>query len=176
MISQILVSALLISTVYGVNVTVQHYGKEEITVSITGMEDIKMLPGAVQMVSMEENWSGNISACSEVCDGPKTVAELKLGAEQDQYVVSVVNGFNLPMKLIPETHHETHCKASVCAANVLKMCPEENRVVDSLGNTAACQGVPELLKAVCPDAIVEETERITKEQCCKALGYLVLIG
>lgn len=48
---------------------------------------------------MDSTWSGSISACNDVCDGPRSSAVLNLGTDQDQYAVSLVDGFNLPIKV-----------------------------------------------------------------------------
>lgn len=58
-----------------------------------------MLKNLQANLELESGWSGSISACSDVCDVTRTSAELNIGAAQDQYDISLVNGFNLPMKV-----------------------------------------------------------------------------
>ncbi|CAH0564875.1 unnamed protein product [Brassicogethes aeneus] len=174
MFFKIIVSALLVSTVFSRRVSINNYQQKELTVSITGRDDIKMPPHSQIPLDLEENWSGKISGCSEMCEGPRTEVELTLGAEMDQYDVSLINGWNLPMKIVPQ--NGDNCQASVCTPNMLHICPDEDRVLNARGIPVACRNSPMVFKKVCPNSITDENDRPAKVHNCHAEGYKVMFG
>jgi hypothetical protein len=78
---------------------------------------------------------------------PATLAEFTLsdGSGQDSYDVSLVDGFNLPMKMIPNrvlgsnpsANPNTWCQVAGCNSNLNDICPNELRNVLN-GNVVSC--------------------------------------
>lgn len=69
---------------------------------------------------------------------PVTVAEWTLAANQggeDNYDLSVVDGFSVPMLVTPTGG----CKAPVCAANLNTNCPQELALAGPDGKTVGCK-------------------------------------
>ncbi|CAH0564874.1 unnamed protein product [Brassicogethes aeneus] len=161
----IFIVALLAGSTFGKEVIVQNKGKVGLTVSVSGLSGIQLPPKGKSILDLPENWQGKISGCSELCDGPKTVADLTLSPTLDQYDVSLSNGFNIPIKVIPV--HGGKCKAAVCASRKInKICPLESQVKNTLGEVVACKNNP-LIEAICPKARIME---------CKAESIRVILG
>ncbi|XP_019881486.1 uncharacterized protein LOC109609286 [Aethina tumida] len=171
--SQVFIVLLLISITFAKQIVVQNKGRTPLQVSITGKDNISLLAHSIAKVDLEEGWSGSISACREVCDGPKTVAELSIGATADQYSVSLVNGFNLPIKVVPIKGRR--CTAAICSAKINKLCPVENQVSNSLGVVVACKKSPAIFQKVCKKAVIVEGD-ILNVKTCNAQSYKVIIG
>lgn len=83
------------------------------------------------------------------CDGrgpspPVTLVEVTLASPgsggQDFYDVSLVDGFNVPVRIAPSGGGSGDCRAVACAGDVNAMCPTELRVVAaSSGGVVACR-------------------------------------
>lgn len=77
-------------------------------------------------------------------DGRGTLVQLSLAAAgADLYDVSLVDGFDLPMAMIPvgvSTDHvgRSECRPASCAADLTVVCPEELRRYDDAGAIAYC--------------------------------------
>ncbi|XP_019881448.1 uncharacterized protein LOC109609252 [Aethina tumida] len=173
MISQIFTILLVVSATFAKQVVVQNKANSILQVSVTGQDDITLLPKTIVNLELDSTWSGSISACNDVCDGPRSSAVLNLGTDQDQYAVSLVDGFNLPIKVIPI--NSKGCNAAVCGANINKLCPAENQVVNSLGVVRACKNSPLLFQSLCPKAVVTLGDQLDV-QTCNALSYKVILG
>ncbi|KAH6835227.1 Pathogenesis-related thaumatin superfamily protein [Perilla frutescens var. hirtella] len=72
---------------------------------------------------------------------PATVIELTLGTHASPthfYDVSVVDGFNLPVSVVPEGGPTAGCRVAACAANLNVCCPN-NLVVRRRGKVVGCK-------------------------------------
>ncbi|QRV73414.1 pathogenesis-related protein PR5K (thaumatin family) [Ceratobasidium sp. AG-Ba] len=75
-------------------------------------------------------------ACTGVSSGPTTLAEFTLGADaQDWTDVSLVDGFNLPLKVT----NNVGCKTFECVVDLNVNCPAPLRALDSAGKTIGCK-------------------------------------
>ncbi|CAL9233920.1 unnamed protein product, partial [Arabidopsis halleri] len=78
---------------------------------------------------------------------PTTLAEFRIGssrkiyAVQDSYNVSLVDGYNVQMKITPQGG-SGNCKTVGCVSDVNAICPNELRVTDSKG-VVACKSACE---------------------------------
>jgi len=87
--------------------------------------------------------SGQISCNGAGGNSPATLAEFTLGGDQDKdfYDISLVDGFNLPMSVVPQAQG---CRTTSCAANVNAGCPAALAVqgpkpdADIIGCKSAC--------------------------------------
>ncbi|EPS69358.1 zeamatin, partial [Genlisea aurea] len=117
------------------------------------------------------------------CDGagaapPATLAEFKIGGgsgDRDFYDVSLVDGYNLPMIVVPSGGGA--CGTTGCVTDLNRMCPSELRAGDGQGCRSACEafGSPEYCckgaydtPAACRPSIYSA---IFKSACPKAYSY-----
>lgn len=125
----------------------------------TGFE---LAPHASKAINMPAPWSGRVWArfqCSNdggrfscksgdcgsgqvECNGagaipPATLAEFTLSdaSGKDFYDVSLVDGFNLPVSVVPQGG----CPTTNCPANINGQCPSELAVKDGSGGTIGCK-------------------------------------
>ncbi|KAK1290765.1 Thaumatin-like protein 1 [Acorus calamus] len=92
--------------------------------------------------------TGDCGSGQVQCNGaggapPATLVEFTLGSggSQDFYDTSLVDGFNLPVSVVPQGG--SGCKTSSCPADVNGLCPAELKVVGSDGATVACKSACE---------------------------------
>ena len=91
---------------------------------------------------------GRTACTGDVCaadgnEGRGTLVQINLPGEgTDFYDVSLVDGFNVPMAMIPvSTGFVTHgepCRAASCAADLTVVCPDELLRYDDQGEVAYC--------------------------------------
>ncbi|XP_076257671.1 uncharacterized protein LOC143194829 [Rhynchophorus ferrugineus] len=121
-------------------------------------------------------WSGSIKALpvnAEVTTGPKTAVNIAITSTNDEYSISLLDGFNLAAKIVPIG--STNCTASVCAANILQACPIEDQVVNSTNVVVGCNNSPLVMATLCPLAIVDADSAIQNSQVCSnSTGYMIL--
>lgn len=126
-------------------------------------------PGESNSISFPESWSGRLwgrTLCTQdstagkfscltgdcgsstlECSGggaapPATLAEFTLnGADGlDFYDVSLVDGYNLPMLITPQSGTGGNCTATGCVVDLNNACPNELKVIDSgNGESLACR-------------------------------------
>ncbi|KAB2087222.1 hypothetical protein ES319_A04G088100v1 [Gossypium barbadense] len=84
--------------------------------------------------------SGQITCNGAGAIPPASLIEVALAASagQDFYDVSLVDGFNLPLSVIPQGG-SAGCGATGCPANVNSACPPELQVKGSDGGVIACK-------------------------------------
>lgn len=103
------------------------------------------------------------TACiDDVCaaggnEGRGTLVQLNLPAEgTDVYDVSLVDGFNVPMAMIPvptsATTEGEPCRAASCAADLTVVCPEALLRYDDQGEVAYCASSCQACQA-CPGCV-----------------------
>ncbi|KAI3936499.1 hypothetical protein MKW92_022334, partial [Papaver armeniacum] len=100
------------------------------------------------------NSTGNFSCRSGDCGSGKvecsgggatpltaTLAEFSLNALSglDYYDVSFVNGFNLPMLVVPKGGKSGNCSTTGCVVNLTEVCPNELKVMSQDGSKVACK-------------------------------------
>ncbi|KAM1003990.1 hypothetical protein ACFX2I_004237 [Malus domestica] len=126
--------------------------------------------------------SGQIPCNGAGASPPASLVELTLATNggQDFYDVSLVDGFNLPIKLAPRGG-SGDCKSTSCAANINTVCPAElsDKVSDGsvIGCKSAClalnqpqycctgaYGTPD----TCPPT---DFSKVFKKQCPQAYSY-----
>lgn len=70
---------------------------------------------------------------------PASLAEFTLDSPEDFYDVSLVDGFNMPVSIVP-SGGSGNCSAVKCSSNLNLQCPEKLRVrLDGGGDTVACK-------------------------------------
>ncbi|KAJ7539476.1 hypothetical protein O6H91_11G095800 [Diphasiastrum complanatum] len=80
---------------------------------------------------------GNVLACNGAGGNPPaTLVEITLGSK-DFYDVSLVDGFNLPVRISP-IGGSGDCRAADCVSNVNGVCPSQLQVTNN-GQVVACQ-------------------------------------
>ncbi|CAL0326990.1 unnamed protein product [Lupinus luteus] len=100
--------------------------------------------------------SGNIECSGNGATPPATLAEFKLDGYGglDYFDVSVVDGYNLPMLVVPNGGSGVNCTATGCVDDLNGACPSELRVMSVDGKrSVACKSACEAFG--------------TAEYCCK---------
>ncbi|KAL9393920.1 hypothetical protein Peur_013205 [Populus x canadensis] len=168
-------------------------------------------PGESNSISFPESWSGRLwgrTLCTQdstagkfscltgdcgsstlECSGggaapPATLAEFTLnGADGlDFYDVSLVDGYNLPMLITPQSGTGGNCTATGCVVDLNNACPNELKVIDSgNGENLACRsacdafGDPEYCCSgayATPDACKPSSySQFFKNACPRAYSY-----
>ncbi|GAA0180855.1 transmembrane signal receptor [Lithospermum erythrorhizon] len=82
--------------------------------------------------------SGKLECSSRGSIPPTTMAEFAINAANnvDYYDVSVVDGYNLPMAVVPLGG--TNCTTIMCSISLNDTCPSELKVMSSDGDVVAC--------------------------------------
>uniref|UniRef100_A0A0D9W275 Thaumatin-like protein n=1 Tax=Leersia perrieri TaxID=77586 RepID=A0A0D9W275_9ORYZ len=88
--------------------------------------------------------SGDVACNGRGPSPPVTLAEITLASPgsggQDFYDVSLVDGFNVPVRLSPSGGSAGECRAVACAGDVNAACPSDLRVVVAgSGGVVACR-------------------------------------
>ncbi|KMZ65264.1 Thaumatin-like protein 1, putative, expressed [Zostera marina] len=129
---------------------------------------------------------------------PATLAEFTLNGSNgmDFYDVSLVDGYNLPMQVVPRDGSSGNCSSTGCLVDLNDSCPDELKVVESNGVVAcrsACDafGSPEyccsgeygnpntckpssysiFFKSACPRAYSYAFDDATSTFTCVAVNY-----
>lgn len=112
---------------------------------------------------------------------PTTLAEFTLNGDggKDFYDVSLVDGFSLPLSVVPQGG--SGCGSTACAANVNEVCPPQLSVKGSDGSTIGCKSACLALNEpqycctgefntaeTCPPT---DYSRIFKNACPQAYSY-----
>ncbi|KAL2538204.1 Pathogenesis-related thaumatin superfamily protein [Forsythia ovata] len=85
--------------------------------------------------------SGKIECSGNGAAPPATLAEFTLDGDagMDFYDVSLVDGYNVPMLVVPQGGSGVNCTATGCAADLNGACPSDLRVTSSDGEYVACK-------------------------------------
>ncbi|KAI3840569.1 hypothetical protein MKX03_018103 [Papaver bracteatum] len=100
-----------------------------------------------------QNSTGNFSCISGDCGSgkvgcsgggakpPITLAEFSLNSfsGSDFYDVSFVDGFNLPMLVVPEGRTSGNCSTTGCVVNLNEVCPNDLKVTSQDGSHVGCK-------------------------------------
>ncbi|KAL8524115.1 hypothetical protein ACS0TY_013906 [Phlomoides rotata] len=102
--------------------------------------------------------SGKLECAGGGAAPPATLAEFTLDGDagKDFYDVSLVDGYNLPMLVVPQGGSGANCNNTGCIADLNGRCPSELRVTSAGGEGVAC-------KSAC--------EAFQKEQYCCSGAY-----
>ncbi|KAL3628439.1 hypothetical protein CASFOL_027485 [Castilleja foliolosa] len=170
--------------------------------ALTGFE---LAPQASNTLDIPSPWSGRFWArtqCSSAsgrftclsgecnsgqveCNGngatpPASLAEFTLAGSdgQDFYDVSLVDGFNLPVSIVPDN---ANCPSTSCPADINPGCPSQLAVTDAnggiIGCRSACAALNEPQYCCTGDFSTPETcppteySQIFKNQCPEAYSY-----
>ncbi|CAH9142414.1 unnamed protein product [Cuscuta epithymum] len=94
--------------------------------------------------------TGDCGSGKEECAGgnaapPATLAEFTLDGSggMDFYDVSLVDGYNLPMLVVPQGGSGANCSATGCRVDVNGLCPSALKVTSSEGDMVACKSACE---------------------------------
>ncbi|KAH7662933.1 Thaumatin family protein [Dioscorea alata] len=145
--------------------------------------------------------SGTMSCSGAGAIPPATLAEITLGTNgsPDFYDISLVDGYNLPMSLIPVGGQGSNCKPAICSQNINRMCPT-NLQVNGDGGVVACKSACEafgdpkycctgvygnpnsckptyfssLFKSACPSAYSYAFDDLTSTFTCVGPSYLLI--
>ncbi|GMH03274.1 hypothetical protein Nepgr_005113 [Nepenthes gracilis] len=86
--------------------------------------------------------SGKVECAGGGAAPPATLAEFKLDGDGglDFYDVSLVDGYNIPMLVVPEGGSGANCTSTGCVVDLNSACPSDLRVLsDDSGETVACK-------------------------------------
>ncbi|XP_018565693.1 thaumatin-like protein 1a [Anoplophora glabripennis] len=163
-------------------IQIKNRGMEKLWVEMTDEDGFYLPSGQLASIVVEDKWTGRIRAHPEecgkkTCNLPYTEAVLRFEGEgnEDRYYVSVIEGFNRPIKIQP-TSHERACKPALCHANINHHCPRTHQSTNSQGAVVACKTIPELFQRLCPQAITAEADIPLNMLGCRSNTYLILIG
>lgn len=92
--------------------------------------------------------SGTVECSGGGAAPPATLAEFTLNgnAGLDFYDVSLVDGYNAPMMVVPQGGTGGGCSTTGCVVDLNGICPAELRVVDG-GNVVACKSACEAFRS-----------------------------
>ncbi|XP_059442203.1 thaumatin-like protein 1b [Corylus avellana] len=146
--------------------------------------------------------SGKIECSGNGSAMPATLAEFTLGGAGgfDFFDVSLVDGYNLPMKVVPEGGTDQNCPSVGCLADLNDSCPSELKVTsaDADGNVACksacmafnqskycCTGAysfpstckpsrySQIFKSACPQAYSYAYDDKTSTFSCASANYTI---
>ncbi|KAF5740872.1 Pathogenesis-related thaumatin superfamily protein [Tripterygium wilfordii] len=128
--------------------------------------------------------SGKIECSGSGAAPPATLAEFTLDGYGglDFFDVSLVDGYNLPMMVVPSGGTGDNCTSTGCVADLNESCPSELRVTSSAsGSSVACKSACEALQLpqyCCSGAYGSPTtckpssySEIFKNACPRAYSY-----
>ncbi|XP_071692514.1 thaumatin-like protein 1b [Rutidosis leptorrhynchoides] len=89
--------------------------------------------------------SGKVECEGRGAEPPATLAEFTLNGDQglDFYDVSLVDGYNLPMLVIPRDSTSGQCSSTGCLVDLNRACPNGLRVVARSKSVVACKSACE---------------------------------
>ncbi|KAF2319899.1 hypothetical protein GH714_020265 [Hevea brasiliensis] len=94
--------------------------------------------------------TGDCGSSKLECSGsgaapPATLAEFKLDgySGMDCFDVSLVDGYNLPMLVVPQRGSGQNCSSTGCVVDLNGSCPSELKVTSSAGDSVACKSASE---------------------------------
>ncbi|KAI3464823.1 hypothetical protein Pfo_021486 [Paulownia fortunei] len=92
--------------------------------------------------------SGKLECAGAGAAPPATLAEFKLDGDagKDFYDVSLVDGYNLPMLVVPQGGSGVNCSNTGCLVDLNGGCPSELRVTSVDGKGVACKSACEAFR------------------------------
>lgn len=142
--------------------------------------------------------SGQLQCAGAGGAPPATLAEFTLDSPVDYYDVSLVDGYNMPVSIVPSGGSGS-CKTVKCVSNLNQRCPHALQVMRRTGRVVACKsaclafnapqycctgayGTPQtckptfysrVFKASCPTAYSYAYDDPTGTFTCKGANYLI---
>ncbi|XP_057521086.1 pathogenesis-related thaumatin-like protein 3.5 [Amaranthus tricolor] len=130
---------------------------------------------------------------------PVSVAHFKLDSPVDYYYVSLVDGYNLPISIIPTAGSGNNCKPIRCFSDLNIICPHDLQFVNQQGKVVACNSacqafnLPEyccsgsfnssvtckasqfsqVFKSACPNAYSYAFDNNSTTFTCKGADYFI---
>ncbi|GKV40872.1 hypothetical protein SLEP1_g48471 [Rubroshorea leprosula] len=85
--------------------------------------------------------SGQVACHGAGGTPPASLAEFTLASKggKDNYDVSLVDGFNLPLSITPQGGSGENCTTTSCGANINAVCPSDLAVRGSSGSIISCK-------------------------------------
>ncbi|CAL5383449.1 unnamed protein product [Camellia sinensis] len=145
--------------------------------------------------------TGKVDCAGNNAATPATLAEFTLDGSNglDFYDVSLVDGYNIPMLVVPQGGTRGNCTTMGCAVDLNGACPSELKVTGTEGESVACKsacdafrqdeycckgayGAPdtckpssysELFKKACPQAYSYAYDDKTSTFTCAGANYLI---
>lgn len=145
--------------------------------------------------------SGKLECAGSGAAPPATLAEFTLDGSggMDFFDVSLVDGYNLPMMVVPQGGTGANCSNTGCVVDLNGACPSELKVTDADGDAVACKsaceafgqaqyccsgayGSPDtctpssyskLFKTACPTAYSYAYDDKTSTFTCAGADYLI---
>jgi hypothetical protein len=125
---------------------------------------------------------GGDFACNISGKPPYTVVEIKTSSPQNLFDISLVDGFNVPMEILPvPVQGEKECSKGLrCAANITSQCPEEMKVPGGCNNTCTTGTGSSnctysgFFKRMCPDAYSRLSDDSATHSCPAGTKYQVI--
>ncbi|KAG8632339.1 thaumatin-like protein 1 [Manihot esculenta] len=145
--------------------------------------------------------SGKLECSGSGAAPPATLAEFKLDGYggMDYFDVSLVDGYNLPLLVVPQGGSGQNCSSTGCVVDLNGSCPSELKVTSSAGDSVACKsaceafrqpqyccngayGTPdtckpssysEIFKNACPHAYSYAYDDKTSTFTCMSADYLI---
>ncbi|KAJ0039242.1 hypothetical protein Pint_24047 [Pistacia integerrima] len=126
------------------------------------------------------DYGGGLNCAGAGGAPPVSLAEFTLNSPMDFYDVSLVDGYNLPISVIPSDGTGDKCRAIMCVSDLNQKCPNELQQVEKgkvVGCKSACMAFnkPEFC---CTDAFGDpntckptQFSKIFKESCPMAYSY-----
>ncbi|PIM98574.1 hypothetical protein CDL12_28942, partial [Handroanthus impetiginosus] len=92
--------------------------------------------------------SGKLECAGNGAAPPATLAEFTLDGDRgmDFYDVSLVDGYNLPMLVVPQGGSGVNCTKTGCLVDLNGSCPSELRVTSTGGEGVACKSACEAFR------------------------------
>ncbi|KAJ9165960.1 hypothetical protein P3X46_020770 [Hevea brasiliensis] len=145
--------------------------------------------------------SGKLECSGSGAAPPATLAEFKLDGYggMDYFDVSLVDGYNLPLLVVPQGGSGQNCSRTGCVVDLNGLCPSELKVTSSAGDSVACKSAceafrqpqyccngayatpdtckpssySEIFKNACPDAYSYAYDDKTSTFTCISANYLI---
>jgi hypothetical protein len=115
---------------------------------------------------------GGLLNCQGSGGVPASLAEFAVNQfeNKDFYDISLVDGFNLPLSIIPSN---TQCTKSVCSSDINSKCPTELRVPDGCKSPCVAFNTPQYC---CTGSFLDncpptDYSRFFKRECPQAYSY-----
>ncbi|KAK6946407.1 Thaumatin family, partial [Dillenia turbinata] len=142
--------------------------------------------------------SGQVSCAGAGANPPATLVEFTLNGDKnlDFYDVSLVDGYNLPVLIVPRGGIGGGCAATGCLVDLNSACPNELRVGDGMACKSACEAFGEdqyccsgsystpetcspsafslYFKHACPRAYSYAYDDKTSTYTCEGADYLII--
>ncbi|KAF2319908.1 hypothetical protein GH714_020371 [Hevea brasiliensis] len=109
--------------------------------------DFALQKGETKAITAPTSWGGRskLECSGNGAAPPATLAEFKLDgySGMDCFDVSLVDGYNLPMLVVPQGGSGQNCSSTGCVVDLNCSCPSELKVTSSASDSVACKSASE---------------------------------